>query len=222
MTVTRRSLETELVEVSRELHRRGWVANHDGNVTARLREGEFLATPTAISKGAVSRNGLIVVDDHGNVIAGRHRVFSEIALHLFVYRSRPDVAAVIHSHAPHATALAIAGVAITPTLLAEPVVSLGDTIPLVPYAPPKSPESTLNLGPAVATAHAATLENHGVLTWGPDLETALLRMELVEHLARLQILAQQAGGARRIPETDLPALLAARRKAGLDPQSGNA
>lgn len=215
---TRRQLEDRLVAVSRRLHERGWVANHDGNVTARLADGRLLATPTAYSKGDINRGCLIVLDEEGAMVSGKHRPFSELNLHLFVYRARPDVQAVLHSHAPHATALAVAGIPVEPRMLAEPVVSLGQRIPLIPYAAPKSPESTLNLQPVVQEVDAVTLENHGVLTWGPDLETAFLRMELVEHLARIQLLAQAAGGVRTVPEHDVPALLQARAKAGLGPE----
>src|SRR5689334_11083727 len=89
---TRRQLEDQLAEVSQRLHARGWVANHDGNVTARLGDGRFLATPTAFSKAAVDRGSLIVVDEAGAVVSGKHKAFSELNLHLFVYRARPDVA----------------------------------------------------------------------------------------------------------------------------------
>ena len=217
MAPTRRQLEDELVAISLRLHARGWVANHDGNVSVRLGEGRILATPTGVSKAGVDRQCLIVVDGEGNVISGRHKPFSELGLHLFVYRHRPDVNAVLHSHAPHATALATCGIPVEPKMMAEPVVSLGDTVPLVPYAPPKSPEATFHLAPIVGIVDSVTLENHCVLTWGPDLETAYLRMELVEHLARIQTIAQSLGGARTIPEGDISKLLQARAAAGLGP-----
>lgn len=212
---TRRQLEEQLVHTSHAVHTRGWVANHDGNLSLRLGDGRFLATPTAMSKGAVGLADLIVVDAAGKVVAGRRKAFSELALHLFIYRQRPDVAAVIHAHPPTATGLAVAGVAVRPTLLAEPVVSLGATIPLVPYARPKSPEWTLNMAPHLADADVLLLENHGVVAYGPDLETAFLRLELVEHLARIQLAAAQMGGARDIPDADVAPLLASRTKAGL-------
>lgn len=215
MPPTRRHLEEELVTYSQRLHSEGWVANHDGNVTVKLADGRLLATPTGISKASVDRQSLIVVNDEGKVVSGRLMPFSELGLHLYVYRERPDVRAVIHSHAPHATALAVAGVEVVASMLPEPVVSLGERIPLIPYAPPKSPESTLNLAAAVPESDAVTLESHGVLTWGPDLETAYLRMELVEHLARIQLLAMQAGQVRTISTDDIERLLKARTKAGL-------
>ncbi len=212
---SRRDLEAQVVETSAALHARGWVANHDGNVTARLEPERFLATPTSFSKASVSREDLIVVDPAGKLVSGRQRVFSEIELHLLVYRQRPDVRAVLHAHPPTATGLSVAGIAVRTTMMAEPVVSLGASVPLVPYARPKTPEFTTALLPHLEDADALVLQNHGVLTYGPDLETALLRMELVEHLARIQLAAMQAGRVCDIPAGDLPPLLEARAKAGL-------
>src|SRR5688572_26651371 len=89
-----------LVEVARRLHARGWVANHDGNVTLRLGSGRYLATPTATSKAAVSGDNLLIVDDAGARVAGSAKPFGEIGLHLTVYKNRPDVHCVVHAHPP--------------------------------------------------------------------------------------------------------------------------
>ena len=215
MHVTRRSLEDQIVEYSHRLHRAGWVANHDGNVTMRLAPDRYLATPTGVSKAAVTREQLIVVDGMGQVISGSSKPFSEIELHLYVYRHRHDVRAVIHAHPPTATGFAVAGIPVMTSMMAEPVVSLGSEIPLVPYARPRSPESTLNLGKFLDDADALMLANHGALTYGNDLETAFLRMELVEHLAKIQMVARQMGGVREIPPHDVQKLLESRTNAGL-------
>lgn len=219
--VTRRDLEHQLVDVSQRIHLAGWVANHDGNISVRLEADRFLITPTAVSKADVDRAKLLVVNGRGERVSGRYRPFSEMNLHLYAFRERADVHVVLHAHPPTATGFAVAGVAIVTSMMAEPVVSLGDTIPVVPYALPKTPESTLNMAHALGQSDAFLLENHGVVTVGPDLETAYLRMELVEHLAKIQLVAQQLGGPRSIPESDIEHLLGARKKAGLGPQGRN-
>jgi L-fuculose-phosphate aldolase len=213
--MTRKELEDQLVHYSHQMHRMGWVANHDGNVSVCLSEDRFLITPTALSKATITRSQLIVVNEQSQVISGRHKPFSELALHLYIYRNRQDVRVVMHSHAPYATGLAVSGQEVLPTMLPEAIVSLGERIPLIPYAAPKTPEWTMNLGPYMNDADACTLENHGVLSFGPDLETAYLRMELVEHLARIQCIAKQAGEVRTVPQEDVENLLKARTKAGL-------
>lgn len=212
-------LRGELVATSRFLHDRGWVANHDGNVTARLDQSRFLATPTSVSKGDVDENMLIVVNEKGRRVAGHMKPFSELVLHLAAYRARSDVNAVIHAHPPFATAFAVAGRELACSIIAEAVVSLGAKIPLVPYARPGTGLFVESLEKELPTYDAVLLENHGVITVGDNLEQARLRMELVEHLACIQWRAHQIGTVQKIPEDDVGPLLEKRAQAGLGPVS---
>lgn len=212
----------EMVEVSRALHARGWVANHDGNASARLASGHLLCTPTAVSKGDVTPESLIVVDEGGQVLAGARKPFSELRLHRAAYAARPDIGVVLHAHPPTATGFAVAGLSLGPAFLAEPVVSLGEDIPLVPFGLVGDAALDAALAAALSRADAVLLANHGVITVAPDLPLALLRMELVEHLAKIALVARQLGGARPIPREAVSTLLDQRAKAGLGPKSAPA
>jgi L-fuculose-phosphate aldolase len=211
-------LRRQMADYARRLHARGWVANHDGNISARLPGGRFLCTPTATSKAEVTADGLVVVDEAGAKVGGKGRPFSEIGLHLAVYRSRPDVQAVIHAHPVTATGFAVAGCALDVPFIAEAVVSVGPGIPLVPVAAP-GPAAAQALAPFAGTYDVVLLGGHGVMAWGDDIEQAYLRVELCEHLARIALVARQLGGVRPLPAAMLPALLEARQKAGLGPQA---
>jgi L-fuculose-phosphate aldolase len=206
-------LRAQVAEVARHLHAAGWVANHDGNVTAR--DGaRFVATPTATSKRLVEHRDLIEVDAKGQVI-GSGRVFGEIGLHLAVYERRPDVHAVVHAHPPNATAISASrGNPIERPFIAEALVSLGPKIPKLPYAQPGD-AARAALAPWCELVDAAILGNHGVLAWGRDLEVALLRLELVEHLAKIAVAAAPLGGVEPLPAAAIQPLLAARAKAGI-------
>jgi L-fuculose-phosphate aldolase len=208
-----KQLRHQVVETSQLLHRAGWCANHDGNVTAR--DGNrFIATPTATSKRLVLEKDLIEVDAKGQV-HGAGRVFGEIGLHLVVYERRPDVGAVVHAHPPYATAISASrSNPIERPFIAEAFVSLGPVIPKLPYAQPGD-SAKQALAPWCELVDAVILGNHGVITWGKDCETALLRMELVEHLAKIAVLAAQLGGVDPLPESAYQPLLAARAKAGI-------
>jgi L-fuculose-phosphate aldolase len=206
-------LRHQVAEVARTLHARGWVANHDGNVTAR--DGSrFLATPTATSKRLISDRELIEVDGKGQVM-GHGKVFGEIGLHLAIYERRPDVHCVVHAHPPNATAISAARAnPIEQPFIAEAVVSLGPRIPKIPYAQPGEP-SRLALAPWCELVDAVLVGNHGVFAWGADPEQALLRLELVEHLATIAIAAASIGGVEPLPDSAIAPLLAARAKAGI-------
>ena len=206
-------LRVQVAEVARQLHASGWVANHDGNVTAR--DGaRFLATPTATSKRLIGERDVIEVDARGQV-HGRGKAFGELGLHLAVYERRPDVGCVVHAHPPHATAISASrSNPIERPFLAEAVVSLGPRIPKLPYAQPGDPARAA-LAPWCELVDAVLLGNHGVLAWGADPEQAFLRLELVEHLARIAIAAQAVGGVEPLPDAAIAPLLAARAKAGI-------
>lgn len=208
-------LRGAVAEASRLLHQFGWVANHDGNITARADGGpRFVATPTATSKRVIQEKDLIEVDAKGAVI-GHGKVFGEIGLHLTVYERRPDVGCVIHAHPPYATAIGSArGNPIERPFIAEAVVSLGPRIPKVPYAQPGDAAKAA-LAPWCELVDAAILGNHGVIAWGANPEQALLRMELVEHLAKIAIAAAPLGGVEPLPDAAIGPLLAARAKAGI-------
>ena len=211
-------IRSELVAASRRLHQAGWVANHDGNISVRLNGKRLLITPTAYSKADVDDGALIIVDLDGKVLEGRKKPFSELELHLAAYRARPEVEVVLHAHPPCATAFGLAGLELSPIAMPELVVSLGDRIPTLPRAMPKTPEVVKNLEGAAAQYDAMLLAGNGALTLGADLSQALLRMELVEHYAKILTAARALGPVEPLAAGDLAKLLEASKKAGLGPQ----
>ena len=210
-------LRRELVRVLQMVAAKGWVANHDGNISMRLAGNRLLASPTAFSKAAVREQDLLILNQRNQVLQGSHRPFSEIALHHRAFHLRPDAQVVLHAHPPHTTGMAVAGREIDPCIIAEAVVSLGDRLPLAPYALPGTEASVDVLDSLFPFYDVVVLENHGVLAVGDDPEQAFLRMELCEHLATITLAAERAGGARRIPQSDIDRLLFKRTKAGLGP-----
>jgi L-fuculose-phosphate aldolase len=211
-------LRQEMAALSRRVWERGWVANHDGNLSVRLRQGRLLCTPTGVSKADVTAESLLVVDESGRVLQGSLRPFSELNLHIAALQARPDALAVLHAHPRAATALGAAGLALDRPFLPEAVVSLGPVIPTVPFALPGS-EAIAALAPLLDEHDAFLLSGNGALTLGADLEQAYLRMELVEHLAAIFIAAQPLGGVRPLAPHHLSPLLAARKRAGLGPEA---
>jgi L-fuculose-phosphate aldolase len=211
-------LRSQLVATSRKLHTMGWVANHDGNVSVRLTGGRYLCTPTAISKADVDDASLIIVNEKGELVEGRRKPFSEWDLHAAAYAARPDVQVVLHAHPPYATAMGLVGQALDVPTMPEVVVSLGPVVPLAPRALPKTPAAGKAVADRVGTYDAMLLQGNGALTVGDSLEQAYLRMELVEHYARILSIARGLGGMLLpLVGDELDKLLAARTKAGLGP-----
>jgi L-fuculose-phosphate aldolase len=211
-------LKAQVVATSRRLHSMGWVANHDGNISVRLNGERLLITPTAVSKLDVDASMLLIVDMKGTVLEGRRKAFSELELHLAIYRARPEADCVIHAHPPTATAWGVAGLELGPIALPEAVVSLGQRIPTLARSMPRSPEGVQALESAAVASDAVLINGNGVFTHGVDLEQALLRLELVEHLAKILSIARGLGPVAPLDSSDVAKLLEARKKAGLGPR----
>lgn len=209
----------DLSGACREMASRGWVANHDGNATARLGDGQFLCTPTATRKASVSPEGLLLLDSQGKVLRGSRKPMGELHLHRAAYAARPDIGVVLHAHPPNACAWACSEAELPHPFLAEAVVSLGARLPRVAFGPPGSPQVDEDLRAALRLADVVFLEGHGVLSVGGSVEQAFVRLELVEHLCRIALLALPLGGVRKLPHS-LVAELAAKGRPPSQPSFG--
>jgi L-fuculose-phosphate aldolase len=212
-------LRSQVVAISRRLHENGWVANHDGNASVRLNGNRLLITQSSVSKRDVEDASLVVVDMSGNVLEGRGRPFSELDLHLAAYRRRPEVDAVLHAHPPFATAFGLVEQELSPIAMPEIVISLGDRIPTVPRFLPRDPEGVKRIEACSAEFDAILISGNGALTLGADLPQALLRMELVEHYAKILHAARALGCPAPLLPSEVEKLLEARKKAGLGPRN---
>lgn len=183
-----RAARTLICEVGRRLYQRNYVAANDGNISVRLSDGTILATPTNVSKGYMDEDMLVRLDLEGNLLSPGLRPSSEIKMHIRVYKENASVSGIVHAHPPISTSFAIAGIALDQPISPEAVVNLG-VIPIAPYATPSTSEVADSIAPYCNTHAAVLLANHGALTWGKDLMEAYFRMESLEHVAHMTMIA---------------------------------
>jgi L-fuculose-phosphate aldolase len=209
-----RALRDDLVSFGKMLHGQSFVAATDGNLSVRLDQERVLVTPTCVSKGMMQPEDMVVVDLNGKKLSGgAHDPSSEIVMHLTVYCMRPDVGAVVHAHPCTATGFASAGIALDEPLCSEVVITLG-SVPLAPYATTGTMALSDSLRPYIPFRNAILMANHGVVTYGEDLCRAYMRMEAVEHYAKIVLAARQLGSARSLDSHELEKLEAARSQYG--------
>jgi L-fuculose-phosphate aldolase len=204
-----RKQRQDLVRFGKMLHSLGFVAATDGNLSVRLDDRRFLVTPTGFSKGMMEPEDMVVVDLQGKKLSGRYNPSSEIAMHVTIYRMRPDVGAVVHAHPCTATGFASAGIALDEPLCSEIVITLG-AVPLAPYATTGTMELSESLRPYIPFHDAILMANHGVVTYGEDLCRAYMRMEAVEHYAKIVMTTRQLGCARSLNSRQLEKLFEVR------------
>jgi len=201
-----------ICEIGNLLYERSYVVSSDGNVSIRLDENTVLATPTMTCKGRMTEGDLALTDMEGKPL-GDKRASSELAMHLLIYRERPDIKAVCHAHPPHGTAFAVAGLAIDKPILSEVILTLG-CVPLTDYGTPSTDELTEAMKPFVKHHNALLMANHGAVAYGGDLWQAFDRLETLEHTAKIAILAKALGGAIDLPRDAIEKLVNIREKAG--------
>jgi L-fuculose-phosphate aldolase len=201
-----------IIEVGKLLYERSYVVASDGNVSIRLDENTVLATPTMTCKGRMTEDCLALTDMDGRPLTDK-RASSELAMHLLIYKMRPDIKAVCHAHPPHSTAFAVAGLAIDKPILSEVILTLG-CVPLTAYGTPSTDELTEAMKPFVAHHNALLMANHGAVAYGDDLWQAWDRLETMEHTAKIAILAKALGGANDLPQDAIEKLINIREKAG--------
>ncbi|MCI0711359.1 MAG: class II aldolase/adducin family protein [Chloroflexi bacterium] len=215
-----RRLRDQICHIGRLMHQFQYIDGASGNISVRLDDNRILATPSGLAKGFMKPEELIVVDIDGNkagpgTASNRDlRPTSEILMHLECYKKRPDVMGVVHAHPPTAVALTIAGVSMQQCTIPEAIVILG-LIPTTPYATPSGPENRDAISELIEKHDAIMLAYHGSLTVGPDIWTAYLRLESLEHSAKILYMAQQLGGGPSLPPEQVAKLLEMREKLGL-------
>ena len=204
----------DIIEIGRRVYGLGYVAAYDGNISVRLEDGSVLATPTAMSKGYMTEEDLVVVDMKGNKLGGQRKASSEIAMHLLIYKMRPDVHGVVHAHPPVATGFAAAGIPLNRAIVAEVVMTFG-CIPLAPYGTTGTPELSDAIRPFIPHYDGILLANHGVVTFGADVFEAHAKMETVEHFARISLTTKIIGQETLLSSEDVSKLVIAREKYGI-------
>jgi L-fuculose-phosphate aldolase len=174
-----------------------------------------------VSKGFMKPSDIAVVDDAGKQLGGPKPRTSEILLHLQIYHELPEINAVVHAHPPHATAFAIAGVALPNCILPEVELFIGQ-VPLAEYDTPGSKDFAETILPHLRKrANTILLANHGAVACDKTLEQAYFHMETLDQYCRILLLAREIGRVRQISGPHMAELMALKQKMGLsDPRSG--
>ena len=206
--MTVREVARRMALCCRQLAARGLIAGQDGNLAVRLSPTRVLVTPRGLIKGLLSASDMVEVDLSGRTLRGRRKPTTELDLHLRILKRRPDVGAVVHAHPPTATGFAVAGEGFENFVLPEIILLFG-RVPLVPYGTTGTPELGDQVEPYIDRHDGLLLANHGAVTVGPTLDAAWIRMESLEHAARILFTARALGRV-----TELTSDAAARLEAG--------
>ncbi len=191
-----RSIREKLAHAGKELYAKGLVKGASGNISARVPGTDtFLIKPSGAHMERLKPEELVLVDLEGNKVSGEREVSAETPMHAAIYRARKDAGAVVHTHAPTATAFGIAGKEISP-LQIEVFMLLPDGVPIVPFKQPGSKALAEAVQAKMLCYDAVILENHGIVTVGSTLEAACSLNEMIEEAAKIQLTVMMLSGGK--------------------------
>ncbi|MBM4458241.1 MAG: L-ribulose-5-phosphate 4-epimerase [Chloroflexi bacterium] len=192
------TIREQLYHLHLELPKNNLVTWTGGNVSARDPETGLVAIkPSGVRYEDLRPEHMVIVDLDGRIMEGDLKVSSDTASHLYIYRRRPDVGGVVHTHSPYATAFAALGRPI-PVYLTAMADEFGGPIPCGGFALIGGEEIGKVVVESIGRSRACLLKNHGIFTIGADAEAAVKAAVMVEDVARTVWLALQLGQPEEI------------------------
>jgi L-ribulose-5-phosphate 4-epimerase len=197
------ALRLEIYKLHMELPRNNLVTWTGGNLSGRdLDSGLVVIKPSGIRYDDLTPENMVVVDLEGKVIEGDYKPSSDTAAHLYIYRHRPEINGVVHTHSPFATAFAAAGKPIPPVLTAI-CDEFGGPIPVGGYAKVGGDEIGRIIIESIGASPAILMKNHGAFTIGKTPEDAIKAAVMLEANARSVFYAMQLGPLDEIPAEEV-------------------
>ncbi len=203
MTGRWQAAKRDVVRAAQEMTAQGLVTGTSGNISVRLEptdERELMAvTPSGKRYSGLREDDIVVADFQVEPVEGDLVPSSEALLHTGIYKARPDVKAVIHTHSVFASVAAVAGLDIPP-IIDEMVVRIGGPVLVSEYAFPGTEEVANNVCRALGERKAALIRNHGVVGVGGDLNEALEVCALTERVAQIFVYSSLLGKVNPLPK----------------------
>lgn len=200
------SPKKKLVEICHKVYAKGFVAAYDGNISCRTSNNTVLITRSGICKGDVTEKDIVKIDLNGKNLVSKQKVSTEHKIHLYAYKKRNEVNAVVHCHPTYATAFALLGEGLDKHYLPEVFLTIGK-VPLCKYTTPSTEGVHKSFDPFINYSWAMLLENHGAVTLGKNLDDAYYKMEKLEHAAEIILLAKTIGKPRELSKKNINDIL---------------
>jgi len=187
-------LREEVSRIARSISASGLVIGTSGNVSARTLGGDILITPSGLDYELLEPKDIVLVSPEGRAQEGSLEPSSEMPMHAGIYRSKPQVGGIVHTHARFSTTLSCLGWEIPPVHYMLAALSVEGRVPLAPYATYGTEELARHAGDALGDSHhACLLRNHGTIAVGRTASEASWRTEILEEMAEVYYRARLAG-----------------------------
>ena len=191
-----KSIREDIVRYSRLMYNEHMVSATSGNISVRLpdRPNAFAITPSSESYLSMEADRIVIMTVDGELLQcpGDGKPSSEWRLHAELYKAKPEVKAIVHTHSPYATSFSVLRETI-PLILIEMEPWLGGPVPLAEYAPTGSLQLGINVARDIGDAGGCLMANHGAVAVGDTLNLAYVRACYVEDAAKIYHMARSVG-----------------------------
>ncbi|WP_346844824.1 L-ribulose-5-phosphate 4-epimerase [uncultured Rothia sp.] len=197
------NLKKQVYEGNIALTREGLVVWTGGNLSAYDEEHDVIVIkPSGMLYDEMSPNDMVVVDMEGKIVEGEHGPSSDTLSHLGIYKNRPDVRSVVHTHSTYATAFAAVGREI-PCVLTALADEFGGPVPCGGYAPIGGDAIGKEVVSKIGRSPAILMQQHGVFTIGSSIKDAVKAAVMVEDAARTVAIAEQIGTVTPLSDEEI-------------------
>lgn len=192
----------EMIKAGIALDRYGLIALAGGNVSARMDTGEILITASGMIYEDMTEDDIIVMDLDGKIIEGDRKPSSDTDAILYIFKHRPDLKAVIHTHQPYATAISLLEDEFRAdlTTLAN---ACGGSVKVTPFSCPGGVDMGIDTVNYLGDSLAVILAHHGVMSVGTSIKQALYAAVYLEESARAYLAARAVGPTRHLSDAQI-------------------
>lgn len=176
----------EVADFIKRLYANGLTTCSGGNLSSRLDEKHVIITPSALDKGTISPDQIVLITIDGENLTPHLKMSIETEMHLEIYCKNPAVKSVVHAHPTTATSFSACNTEINVELTGEAYLVVGP-LAYVPYMLMGTKELAEAVAEKTKTANAVIMKNHGITTVGPTMLKAYDRMEVLEAAAQMTI-----------------------------------
>ncbi len=182
----------DLIYWAKRVYNAGLAPSLSGNISLKKESGNILITSTGSAAADLENDDITEIDMSGNVIEGVKKPSSEKFLHIEIYKIRPDIGALIHSHSPEITAFAVSGIEINEVIIPEFAFHFG-SIPLSKYYMPSSTELAYDVSKLFKNKNAVLMKNHGIIVGAKNLKEAFYSLESIQAYCKTYLFSKILG-----------------------------
>ncbi len=186
----------------KRLYKMGLTTSTGGNISRKVSDDMLVITPSQKDKSALKPYDICVANFAGENLTPKFKCSMELAMHIAIYKERPDINSICHAHPTFASTYSFTGKDINSSLSGEMRAICGN-IAKAEYALMGTDELAINVAEAVRNSNVIILDNHGALTLGTSLSQAFDRMEILEKIAKSNFLLNVLKGTKNLPNKDI-------------------